>query len=645
MKRRDFLKSSAALTGGGLISSLGLNKMSAQSAPYRNAVGGSKPNILFILVDELRYPSVFPQGIKNAGQFFKAFMPNVHRLWKRGVKFDNYHTAANACTPARGVIISGLYSQQNWLITTIVAPPDPSPILLRQPVLNPAYPTYGKLLRKLGYETPYRGKWHVSIPQPSTPDAINGLEAYGFDYATYPDPTGNNLQGTYGDESRGYHNDAYTATQAVDYLCGVKPGDEPFCLTVGFVNPHDREFFPMGTEFLTFTDLFAPGSPANPNNYAQGALYPGKGPVVPWDDDKLKTPPRYGYPDLPPNWENTADWAAQNKPSTQTFIKGFSNLFWGGISEDPNQKDFTIAEYPSTALSPTEGVALSPFHYWRRGMDSYTQIMQVVDCQIGRVLEALHDLPQSVIDNTVIVFASDHGEYNGAHGLAQGKLGTIYEEAWHIPLIVVDPSERFTGDVDDIRHGLTSSVDLLNLLVSLGAKGSTDWMKGDLRRIYGQRHDMISMLKSSQAPGRSYVLHATDEIAPNVYNYLSAPTHVLGLRTEEYKFGISANWRKASSDIVLKSGELEFYDYSTERGRMELENTTSDPRAQQTLDSLVNDIIPNDLQQPLPPSLRLQQLESKAAHLVYRAIVENLDSSTLKANGGIQGILGYGAEF
>lgn len=638
MKRRDFLKTSAALTGSSLMSGLGLTRLSAQSTSSNESLGGKKPNILFILVDELRYPSVFPKGIKDAGKFFQKFMPNVYDLWKRGVKFSNYHTAANACTPSRGGIITGLYSQQSWLITTIVAPPYPKPRQLIQPVLNPAYPTYGKLLGNLGYCTPYRGKWHVSIPQ----EDKDGLEAYGFDYTTYPDGAGANLQGTYGDESLGFHNDAYTAQQAVDYLHKVKPEDKPFCLTVSFINPHDREFFPMGTEFQTFTDLFAVDNPAK---LAQGAQYPGAGPVVNYADNALKTPPDYGYPELPPNWENAADWAAQHKPSTQTFVKVFSELFWGGISEDRDQKNFTIVEYPSTQLSPPEGVAMSPFRYWRRGLDSYTQIMQIVDHQIGRVLEALRDLPKDVIENTVIVFTSDHGEYSGAHGLPQGKLATIYEEAWHIPLIVVDPSERFTGDIDDIRHGLTSSVDLMGMLVSLGDFGTTNWMKGDLKKIYGQRHDMISMLKSSRAPGRSYVLHATDEIAPKIYNDQNAPTHVLALRTDEYKFGISAQWKLASSHIVRSSGELEFYDYDTERGRMELENNQTDPRAQQTLDWLLNDIIPNELQQPLPPNLRLQQLRSKAAHLAYRRIVENFDNSQLKENGGIQGILGYGGVF
>jgi len=39
-----------------------------------------KPNILFVLVDELRYPSVFPAGVSNAGEFLARFMPNTYAL-------------------------------------------------------------------------------------------------------------------------------------------------------------------------------------------------------------------------------------------------------------------------------------------------------------------------------------------------------------------------------------------------------------------------------------------------------------------------------------------------------------------------------------------------------------------------------------
>jgi uncharacterized sulfatase len=642
MKRRDFLKSATAMAAGGLLP--GFLRPAALTASNSTSVPGPRPNILLILVDELRYPTVFPNDmIPDAAHFFMRFMPNLYnRLWTQGVKFSNHHTASNACTPARGVIISGLYSQQSWLLTTIVAPPNPNKILLKQPVLNPAFPTYGRLLQGLGYQTPYRGKWHVSIPQQNA----GGLQAYNFDYDTYPDPTGSNLQGTYGDESRGFHNDEYIASQAIGVLKNLTPADQPFCLTVSFVNPHDREFFPFGTEFQTFNNPIFKNGSINPNKLAPGSTYPGDGPKVPWGQDGLKSPPDFDYPDLPPNWETEKDWANQRKPTTQKFIKDFQNLVWGGTSENPQQNDFTITEYPAPELNnPVLGTAYAPFRYWRRGLDSYSQIIQIVDTQIGAVLDQLESLPPSIVENTIIVFCSDHGEYAGAHGLLQGKMMTIYEEAWHIPLIVVDPSGRFTGDIGDIRGGLTSSVDLLPMLVTLGNLGSTDWMSSDgLSAIYGQRHDMVSMLKSKDAPGRPYVLLATDEVVPNVYNPTRAPTHVLGFRTDEYKFGISAPWLPLTSDIDLTQKQLEFYDYSTTRGQMELDNSLSDPRVQPTLTALVTNIIPNELQQTLPGTLAAEQAVSKARHLAYRAILENFNPQS-SGNPPLADILGYGGPF
>jgi arylsulfatase A-like enzyme len=643
MKRREFLKSTAAMAAGGLLP--GFLKPAALTASNSTAVPGPQPNILLFLVDELRYPTVFPNGIQDATGFFMQFMPNLYnRLWTQGVKFSNHHTASNACTPARGVIISGLYSQQSWLLTTIVSPPNPNQILLRQPVLNPAFPTYGRLLQNLGYKTPYRGKWHVSLPQQKT----GGLQAYNFDYDTYPDATGSNLQGTYGDEPN-FHNDEYIANQAIEVLKNLASADQPFCLTVSFVNPHDREFFPFGTEFKTFNDLFNNPS-KNPNNLKPSPTYPGDGltgPNVPWGANKLKSPPpNLGYPDLPPNWETEQDWTNQRKPTTQKFIKDFQNLVWGGASEDPHQHNFTITKYAAPQLNnPVLGIPYGPFSYWQRGLDSYTQIIQIVDDQIGAVLDQLESLPKSIVDNTIIVFCSDHGEYAGAHGLLQGKMMTIYEEAWHIPLIVVDPSGRFTGDIGDIRVGLTSSVDLLPMLVTLGNLGSTDWMSSDgLSAIYGQRHDMVSMLKSKDAPGRPYVLLATDEVVPNVYNPTMAPTHVLGFRTDAYKFGISAPWLPLTSDIDLTQKQLEFYDYSTTRGQMELDNSLSDPRVQPTLTALVTNIIPNELQQTLPGTLAAEQAVSKARHLAYRAILENFNPQS-SGNPPLADILGYGGPF
>jgi arylsulfatase A-like enzyme len=644
MNRRDFVKSAGAVAGAGLLSGPGVNPLLAQS---NTAAPGPQPNILFLLVDELRFPSVFPAGITDVPGFLAKFMPNLYTLWQSGVKFGSHYTAANACTPARGTLISGLYSQQSWVVTTLLGKPtaEPSPVELLMPVLSSQFPTYGKLLRALGYTTPYCGKWHVSIPDQNN----GGLEAYGFDYKLYPDPTGSNLQGTYGDESvestNGagqpitliYHNDADTVDSAIQVMEGIGTSSQPFCLTVSLINPHDREFFPAGTEYQTVNDVFATQS------LPQNTTYPGDGPQVPWDENALKSPPQYGYPELPPNWESQADWDAQNKPTTQTFIKDFSQLVWGGITEDSTQTTSTIVPYTTTG-GTQYGVIKTPFSYWSRGLDSYTQIMGVVDQQIGRVLCKLNSLPKSVVQNTVIVFASDHGEYSGAHGLVQGKLGTVYEEAWHIPLIVVDPSGRFTNDIDTVRTGLTSSVDLLPLLASLGARGTNAWMTPELSRIYGRRHDMLSMLASCKAPGRRYVLHATDEIAPSYYNFNNAPSHVLGLRTQQYKLGVYAEWQTATSTIDPTTLQFEFYDYATQGGRMEMINTPSDPRAAATFKDLQQNIIPNELQALLPPSLLPAQVEAKVAHLLFRALIENMPEQTWTA-GGLLNLLGYGGPF
>jgi len=88
-----------------------------------------RPNILFIIVDELRYWRVFPEGINNVGKFLHQFMPNTYRrLWVPGVKFAGHYTAGVACTPARGTLITGRYTQQNWELATILdsAPPTPA---------------------------------------------------------------------------------------------------------------------------------------------------------------------------------------------------------------------------------------------------------------------------------------------------------------------------------------------------------------------------------------------------------------------------------------------------------------------------------------------------------------------------------------
>ncbi|MBV9038548.1 MAG: sulfatase-like hydrolase/transferase, partial [Acidobacteriaceae bacterium] len=413
----------------------------------------------------------------------------------------------------------------------------------------------------------------------------------------------------------------------------------------GFVNPHDREFFPAGTEWVTY-DNFLLDPTVNPEGlkpvyyYADvnGQTY--YGPKVDWDTNMLKSPPPQGFPTVPPNWEDADSIAAKNLP-TQTFFREFQQLIWGGIADDSSQTTPSVERYPIPRPAVNFALGKFPYSYWQRGLDSYAQVMGIVDEQIARVIDAI---PPDVLNNTVIMFASDHGEYSGAHGFAQGKMGTAYEEAWHVPLIVVDPSGRFTGDIDQIRTGLTSSIDLSTLLASIGNLGTRDWMTGNLATIYGNRHDMISMLKSASAPGRPYILFATDEVIPDYFNFNKAPTHILGLRTEDTKLGLYAKWLPLSAQIINSSIGLEFYDYSTTNGQLELENRSDDPRARAMKQELLNNLLANEMQQKLPGALGVQQELSKIAHLAFREFVA-LQQPGVWKNGGLRQLLGMGGEF
>jgi len=615
LNRRRFLKTA---TTGGAFAGAGL--LSQPRAA--RSVGTRQPNILFIVVDELRYPSVFPRGIHDVASFLKQFMPATYSLWQQGVKFSGHYTAGCACTPARGTLVTGLYTQQSWLLITILDSPTTKVSI--QPPLEREYPTYGKLLLTAGYYTPYIGKWHLSVP-----DAQDTLEAYGFDDMTLPDPTGSNLQGTIGDPKDGYLSDDDIANQAAAWLKQRKPAEGPWCLTVGFVNPHDKEFFPAGTEFKTFTDLFNDPK-LNPNKFTQFIDFTKGPPKYNWNKNPLKAPPPFDYPAVPPNWES-ADHIENTKPSLQTFARTFQEAVWGGVTDNPTATKFSVDLLPTDPslppLNPLIGIGKAPFSYWQRSLQSYTQIMSIVDQRIGEVINAL---PPAVADNTIIVLTSDHGEYAGAHGFVSGKAGSAYDEVCNVPLIVVDPSGRFTGDIDTIRTGLTSSVDILPMLVSLGFNGSQTWMTDMLAQIYDpeHRHNLLPMLKSANASGRPYVVFSTDEFTPSIYNFNKSPGHVIAVRTPTAKLGFYADWVKNTTNINFNGKlEFEFYDYSTPGGRAETDNTynPNNPAVQKLYKQLVDDIIPHQLRAPLPDIFVTAQTDAQARYITY---VDTIDDAT-----------------
>jgi len=82
----------------------------------------------------------------------------------------------------------------------------------------------------------------------------------------------------------------------------------------------------------------------------------------------------------------------------------------------------------------------------RDAVRCYYASCSMVDDQVGRIVDAVERL--GVLDDTIIVFTSDHGDYLGAHGLFL-KGVPAYEEAYRVPLVMAGPGIEPGGHVHD----------------------------------------------------------------------------------------------------------------------------------------------------------------------------------------------------
>ena len=205
----------------------------------------------------------------------------------------------------------------------------------------------------------------------------------------------------------------------------------------------------------------------------------------------------------------------------------------------------------------------------------------------------------------MIVFTSDHGEYGASHGL-RGKGGGVYEEAIRVPLYIHDPRGRITAAPNIERTQLTSSVDIAPLLLTI-ATGSDTWRQESHYAHLAGRVDLAAIAANRSAPGRPWIAHVTDEIttefAPTLYAR-GTPRHVIAMRTPHAKYATYSHWKRHSDEITLHAQEHELYDYSTQHGRLELQNLAGlSPLEERLRHTLEHDVIPYEVRQPLPTRL------------------------------------------
>ncbi len=188
---KGLIAGGAALGGGLAISRLAdANDGSAasQTPPPASAGGRTaasrrpvQPNILVIIVDQLRYPAVVRRR--------RARRPACRRT----------------CAPARrgGLVRPPLHGLQRLHARALgaadrpVHPPDRLHDHRRPARSNPGFPTWGTMLREHGYHTCWYGKWHLTHGDNRwTPaNGARALERYGFSGGTYPSPDGAPGQG------------------------------------------------------------------------------------------------------------------------------------------------------------------------------------------------------------------------------------------------------------------------------------------------------------------------------------------------------------------------------------------------------------------------------------------------------------------
>jgi arylsulfatase A-like enzyme len=205
----------AADTGGDSSSSPSTTSSAASPGRTTSSAPSEKPNILVIVVDQLRFPQWFspdPSGI--------GLPPNLQRLRQGAVSFARHYTASNDCTPSRATLLTGLYTHQTGCMITGGS------------TLDPGFPTWGTMLRDHGYRTRWLGKWHLTHRDNHWNELTGeeALERYGFAGGIYPSPDGA--------PGQGWRVDPHIAARFSDWFA-EEGGSEPWCTTVSFVNPHD----------------------------------------------------------------------------------------------------------------------------------------------------------------------------------------------------------------------------------------------------------------------------------------------------------------------------------------------------------------------------------------------------------------------
>ena len=134
------------------ISLISLSVLTCAITSVVKAEEAKKPNIIYILADDLGYGDVQVLNPDNG----KIATPHMDKLAKQGMTFTDMHTTSSVCTPTRYGILTGRYNWRSRLQRSVLFGFD-------QPLIDNKITTVPKLLKKQGYNTAMIGKWHLGL--------------------------------------------------------------------------------------------------------------------------------------------------------------------------------------------------------------------------------------------------------------------------------------------------------------------------------------------------------------------------------------------------------------------------------------------------------------------------------------------------
>jgi len=461
------------------------------AAPHGASRAGKRPNVLFLMADQLRGDFLGCSGNPAAST------PNIDRLARDGANFIRAYSSTPSCTPARAAVLTGLSPWGHGMLGYHRVREQYEfelPVLFREagwqthqvgknhfhPQRNPHGYEQIELdesgrVRDEGFTSDYR-QWFAQVAPGVNPDATGiGWNDYRAGVYVLPEEL---------------HPTHWTADRAVTFL-DQREDDRPFFMKVSFARPH---------------------SPYDPPARFLDRI-----------DPKLVPAPFEG------------EW---------------SDAQFGSIV-DP--KAYTAAR---NALP--EEVAL-------RSRRHYLASLAFVDEAIGRILDALERSGE--LDNTVILFTSDHGDMLGDHHLWRKTYA--YEGSARIPMVLwwgSDVVELPRGQVRDepveLRDVLPTFLEVANLAIPASVEGAS--MLSLLRGVESWRQWIDLEHATCYWPGNAwtalagakmkYIYHAY-EGRESLFDIDADPGETRDLARDLRYFGELALWRARMIEHLEPRGE------------------------------------------------------------------------------------------